>query len=62
MAFGGCENLKRVVLSSNLQVLKVNLFHGCISLEDVTLPNKLEIMESECFAYCSSLLESQKFS
>ena len=50
-----CENLKNVVFSNDLSVLKAHVFDGCSSLISVTFPQNLNEIGEYCFHQCTSL-------
>lgn len=49
------NNLKKVVLSSNIVTINDGCFKDCTSVEEVQLPTGLTTIPKECFMGCSSL-------
>ena len=54
-AFEGCENLKRVSISSGVTVLSSGLFSKCRSLTDIIIPHGVEAIHGNAFEMCDSL-------
>jgi len=53
--FVGDKNLKRVVLSEGLEVIKDWAFEGCTSLEEITIPSTLRWLGRRAFYDCTAL-------
>ena len=51
-AFGGCENLKKVILPENVTSVYSGLFSGCTSLKEINIPSTLEAFDDQLFAGC----------
>lgn len=47
-----CENLKSVVLPSNMTIIPNGIFYGCKQLTDIKIPSKVETIGRESFSYC----------
>jgi len=53
--FEFCKNLKRVVLSPNVERVGDEMFLGCTALEEVVIPNGVKIIGERAFEDCTSL-------
>jgi hypothetical protein len=53
--FAGCDQLKKVTLSSTVKVIGHSAFRGCKSLESVEIPNGVEEVGENTFRDCSKL-------
>lgn len=54
-AFANCGSLERVILNTDLKVIKYNTFKNCVSLFDVALPARLTKIEKWAFMGCEKL-------
>ena len=54
-AFSGCDNLKSVSISTNIESIERELFSSCYSLESVTIPANVESIGDKAFNCCSGL-------
>lgn len=50
--FSHCENLKSVVLPSNMTIIPNGIFYGCKQLTDIKIPGKVEKIGRESFSGC----------
>ncbi len=50
-----CENLKSVVLPSNLETLGARAFSKCSALTEIEIPNTIKDIGEYCFVGCTSL-------
>lgn len=55
-AFGFCDNLKQVNLSSSMTCIGANTFDNCYSLSVVNIPTSVERIEECAFHECYSLI------
>ena len=51
--FKNCLYLKKVILPSQVRIIKEFAFQNCISLQEVVFPENLEVIEQNAFAYCN---------
>lgn len=54
-AFWGCENLRNVELSSNLDLIPEYAFSNCNNLETVSIPYSVRKIAAKAFEDCSSI-------
>ena len=54
-AFDGCENLKDIILSNDLEYIDDFAFINCKSLNNISLPNKLDYIGESAFENCEKL-------
>ena len=54
-AFGGCKNLRKVIIPNTVTELKQGAFYGCHNLTDVSLPPSVKSLPIGCFQNCLSL-------
>lgn len=54
-AFAGCENLKNITLSENLNQISDGLFKDCSSISAVTIPSKITSIGANAFENCSNI-------
>ncbi|MGN0442078.1 MAG: leucine-rich repeat protein [Acutalibacteraceae bacterium] len=54
-AFYGCENLKKIVISSGIKEIPDRAFYGCSALEDLVLPDGTTNVGNYAFSQCVNL-------
>ncbi|STX81441.1 Uncharacterised protein [Legionella busanensis] len=54
-AFGGCVDLKMLILPNSITKIGEGAFFGCTSLQTVTIPNRVIRLEDWLFYGCTSL-------
>ena len=54
-AFAFCENLTKVNLSKNLELIDACVFDGCSNIKKMIIPEKVGVIEAYAFANCNSL-------
>lgn len=55
--FGGCRNVKRVVLPKGLARIEFATFAGCAALTEVVIPKSVQVIEESAFSFCSNVRE-----
>ncbi len=55
-AFESCEELKKVVILSEVDAINDFTFTGCVNLEEIILPESLKTIGLSAFSMCSSLV------
>ena len=50
--FSGCEDLKKIVIKSNVKTLTQNEFFECTKLKTVTVPDTVKKIEKQSLGYC----------
>ncbi len=53
-AFGGCENLEKIVLNEGLTTIENSAFAGT-KIKEITIPKTVTVVTDRSFNYCSSL-------
>ena len=59
--FGGCSNLKKVNIGSNVKSIPDYAFCFCTSLTSISIPNSVTTIGYEAFCNCSSLTKVNVF-
>ena len=55
-AFQNCEDLKKIELSSKLELIDDRAFHSCGKLEQLTVTSSLQTIGTDALAGCGNLV------
>lgn len=55
-SFEGCENLKNIIIGSNVKKIDSEAFENCSSLENVIIPESVTIINDFAFDGCDSIV------